>query len=36
MLATARQIDGCDGNVSEQVYGTKGVAQLMIEERSRL
>ncbi|MDR1454844.1 MAG: Gfo/Idh/MocA family oxidoreductase [Tannerella sp.] len=25
MLATARQIDGCDGNVSEQVYGTKGM-----------
>ncbi|MCD7929889.1 MAG: Gfo/Idh/MocA family oxidoreductase [Tannerellaceae bacterium] len=28
MLATARQIDGCDGNVSEQVYGAKGVALL--------
>ncbi|OAV67016.1 putative oxidoreductase ycjS [Bacteroidales bacterium Barb4] len=28
MLATARQIDGCDGNVSEQVYGTKGIALL--------
>jgi len=28
MLATARQIDGCDGNVSEQIYGTKGVALL--------
>ncbi len=28
MLATARQIDGCDGNVSEQVYGAKGVAML--------
>jgi predicted dehydrogenase len=28
MLATARQIDGCDGNISEQVYGTKGVALL--------
>lgn len=28
MLATARQIDGCDGNVSEQVLGAKGVAQL--------
>ncbi|MDR1500586.1 MAG: Gfo/Idh/MocA family oxidoreductase [Tannerellaceae bacterium] len=28
MLATARQIDGCDGNVSEQVYGSKGVALL--------
>jgi predicted dehydrogenase len=28
MLATARQIDGCDGNVSEQVYGAKGVAFL--------
>ncbi|MDR2469591.1 MAG: Gfo/Idh/MocA family oxidoreductase [Tannerella sp.] len=25
MLATARQIDGCDTNVSEWVYGTKGV-----------
>ncbi|MDR2145825.1 MAG: Gfo/Idh/MocA family oxidoreductase [Tannerella sp.] len=25
MLATARQIDGCDNNVSEQVYGTKGM-----------
>jgi predicted dehydrogenase len=24
MLCTARQIDGCEGNVSEQVYGTKG------------
>ncbi|OJV87530.1 MAG: hypothetical protein BGO34_10725 [Bacteroidia bacterium 44-10] len=28
MLHTARQIDGCDGNVSEQILGTKGVAQL--------
>ncbi|MDR1895405.1 MAG: Gfo/Idh/MocA family oxidoreductase [Prevotellaceae bacterium] len=28
MLATARQIDGCDGNVSEQIYGTKGVVKL--------
>lgn len=28
MLATARQIDGCDGNVSEQVLGAKGIAQL--------
>ncbi|MCC8132993.1 MAG: Gfo/Idh/MocA family oxidoreductase [Tannerellaceae bacterium] len=28
MLATARQIDGCDGNVSEVVYGAKGVALL--------
>ncbi len=28
MLATARQIDSCDGNVSEQVFGTKGVALL--------
>lgn len=28
MLHTARQIDGCDGNVSEQVMGTKGIAQL--------
>jgi len=25
MLATARQIDGCDSNVSESVMGTKGV-----------
>jgi predicted dehydrogenase len=25
MLTTARQIDGCDTNISEQVYGTKGV-----------
>jgi predicted dehydrogenase len=25
MLCTARQIDGCEGNVSEQVYGTKGM-----------
>ena len=28
MLTTARQIDGCGNNVSEQVYGTKGVAKL--------
>lgn len=28
MLATARQIDGCDGNVSEQVLGSKGVVLL--------
>lgn len=28
MLATARQIDGCEGNVSEQVLGEKGVALL--------
>lgn len=28
MLHTARQIDGCDGNVSEQILGTKGMAQL--------
>ena len=29
MLATARQIDGCgQGNVSEEVYGSKGVAYL--------
>lgn len=28
MLATARQIDGCDGNVSEQIMGTKGVLLL--------
>ncbi|MDR0422909.1 MAG: Gfo/Idh/MocA family oxidoreductase [Proteiniphilum sp.] len=28
MLHTARQIDGCDGNVSEQILGTKGVARL--------
>ncbi len=25
MLATARQIDGCDGNVSESVMGTSGI-----------
>ncbi len=28
MMATARQIDGCESNVSEQIYGTKGVALL--------
>ena len=28
MLHTARQIDDCDGNVSEQILGTKGIAQL--------
>jgi len=28
MLATVRQIDGCDGNVSEQILGSKGVALL--------
>jgi hypothetical protein len=28
MLATGRQINGCDGNFSEQIYGTKGVAVL--------
>jgi myo-inositol 2-dehydrogenase / D-chiro-inositol 1-dehydrogenase len=28
MLATARQIDGCDNNVSESVTGTKGVCYL--------
>lgn len=28
MLHTARQIDGCDNNISEQVLGTKGIAQL--------
>ncbi|MDD2226521.1 MAG: Gfo/Idh/MocA family oxidoreductase [Dysgonamonadaceae bacterium] len=28
MLHTARQIDGCDNNISEQVLGTKGMAQL--------
>ncbi len=28
MLATARQIDGCESNISEQVYGTQGVALL--------
>jgi predicted dehydrogenase len=28
MLTTARQIDGCENNVSEAVYGTKGVAYL--------
>lgn len=25
MLATARQIDACDGNISEQIFGTKGM-----------
>jgi predicted dehydrogenase len=33
MLATARQIDGCDGNVSEQIYGSKGLALLGDEIR---
>ncbi len=33
MLHTARQIDGCDGNVSEQIFGTKGVAQLGGEKK---
>lgn len=28
MLTTARQIDGCDNNVSEQILGTKGVLYL--------
>ena len=28
MLATARQIDGCDNNVSEQIIGSKGVMML--------
>jgi len=28
MLHTARQIDGCDTNISEQILGTKGIAQL--------
>jgi predicted dehydrogenase len=28
MLATARQIDGCEGNVSEQILGAKGIAKL--------
>jgi predicted dehydrogenase len=28
MLATARQIDGCDRNIGERVYGTKGAAIL--------
>jgi hypothetical protein len=36
MLATARQIDGCDGNVSEQVYGTKGIAELNDRGKIRL
>ncbi|MDR0726251.1 MAG: Gfo/Idh/MocA family oxidoreductase [Prevotellaceae bacterium] len=34
MLTTARQIDGCDTNVSEQVYGTKGVAFLTDDGRN--
>ena len=29
MLATARQIDGCDNNVSESVMGTEGVLHLL-------
>lgn len=28
MLATARQIDGCDNNISESISGTKGVLYL--------
>lgn len=28
MLHTARQIDDCDGNISEQIMGTKGIAKL--------
>lgn len=28
MFCTARQIDGCEGNVSERIIGTKGVALL--------
>lgn len=28
MMATARQIDNCDSNVSEQIYGTKGIVWL--------
>jgi predicted dehydrogenase len=28
MLTTARQIDGCDTDVSEQIFGTKGVVKL--------
>jgi predicted dehydrogenase len=28
MLTTARQIDGCDTNIGERVYGTKGAAIL--------
>jgi predicted dehydrogenase len=28
MLATARQIDGCESNIGERVYGTKGAAIL--------
>jgi predicted dehydrogenase len=34
MLTTARQIDGCDSNFSERVYGTKGVAFLTDDGRS--
>ncbi|MDR1880935.1 MAG: Gfo/Idh/MocA family oxidoreductase [Tannerellaceae bacterium] len=33
MLTTARQIDGCDGNVSEQIYGSKGIAFLGSDTR---
>lgn len=28
MMATARQIDGCDRNISEQILGTKGILYL--------
>ena len=34
LLATARQIDGCDGNISEQIIGTKGVA--LLNDRSNI
>lgn len=27
-MATARQIDGCDRNISEQILGTKGILYL--------
>jgi hypothetical protein len=28
MLTEARQIDGCDSNFSDRIYGTKGIVQL--------
>ena len=34
MLTTARQIDGCEGNVSERILGTKGVA--LLNDRNRI
>ncbi|MDR3236169.1 MAG: Gfo/Idh/MocA family oxidoreductase [Prevotellaceae bacterium] len=36
MLATARQIDGCDTNIGERIYGTKGVAIFNVNEGVRI